>query len=191
MDEQTKNKLSEPLDKSLVMERKVSSRNVQYLEGHASIRNANKVFGFDGWSYEVSMLILTPCGENQNGNKVVSGQATVKVSALGQSREDVGYGEGIAKALPAAHESAGKEAVTDGLKRALRSFGDQFGNGLYDKRFDHTWVPDEDDEILGKIAEAKSVKDLEKLYKAIPANERNTYNAVVGSRKRELAGDSK
>ena len=29
------------------------------------------------------------------------------------------------------HETAVKGAVTDGMKRALRSFGDRFGNGLY------------------------------------------------------------
>ena len=29
------------------------------------------------------------------------------------------------------HDTALKGAVTDGLKRALRSFGDQFGNALY------------------------------------------------------------
>ena len=29
------------------------------------------------------------------------------------------------------HETALKGAVTDGLKRALRGFGDRFGNGLY------------------------------------------------------------
>ena len=30
-----------------------------------------------------------------------------------------------------AHEAAKKGAVTDGLKRCLRAYGDQFGNGLY------------------------------------------------------------
>jgi hypothetical protein len=30
-----------------------------------------------------------------------------------------------------AHEMAEKGAVTDALKRALRTFGNQFGNGLY------------------------------------------------------------
>ena len=48
-------------------------------------------------------------------------------------REDVGFGTGIAKEYAGAHESAGKEAVTDGLKRAFRTFGNQFGNALYDK----------------------------------------------------------
>ena len=44
------------------------------------------------------------------------------------SREDVGFGTGIAKTLADAHESGAKEAVTDALKRSLRSFGNQFGN---------------------------------------------------------------
>jgi len=35
--------------------------------------------------------------------------------------------------LSDAHEGAAKEAVTDALKRSLRSFGNQFGNSLYSK----------------------------------------------------------
>jgi len=168
-------KLSEPLDRDIVFSRKVSGRDVQYIEGHAAIRNANKCFGFDGWAYEISQLILTPCGENKNGNKVVSAQAIIKVTALDVLREDVGYGEGIAKSLPAANESAGKEAVTDGLKRALRSYGDQFGNGLYDKRFDHTWIPEPDEEIMNKIDACKTKAEIRATYKKIPANEQGMY----------------
>jgi len=36
-----------------------------------------------------------------------------------------------ARTIVEAHEMAEKGAVTDALKRALRTFGDQFGNGLY------------------------------------------------------------
>jgi DNA repair and recombination protein RAD52 len=43
------------------------------------------------------------------------------------------YGIGIARDYASAHESGGKEATTDALKRALRTFGSQFGNALYDK----------------------------------------------------------
>ncbi|MCB4748208.1 MAG: RAD52 family DNA repair protein, partial [Sulfurovum sp.] len=46
------------------------------------------------------------------------------------SREDVGFGTGIAKTLADAHEGGAKEAATDALKRSLRSFGNQFGNSL-------------------------------------------------------------
>ena len=50
--------------------------------------------------------------------------------------EDVGYGlsEGMtSKGL--SFEKARKEAVTDGLKRALKSFGNVLGNCLYDKEY--------------------------------------------------------
>jgi DNA repair and recombination protein RAD52 len=49
----------------------------------------------------------------------------------------VGFGTGIAKDYASAHESAGKEAVTDAMKRAFRTFGNQFGNALYDKSQKH------------------------------------------------------
>ena len=49
------------------------------------------------------------------------------------SRQDVGFGTGVARNLADAHENSAKEAVTDALKRSLRSFGKQFGNAHYDK----------------------------------------------------------
>ncbi|MCB4743914.1 MAG: RAD52 family DNA repair protein [Sulfurovum sp.] len=55
------------------------------------------------------------------------------------SREDVGFGTGIAKTLADAHEGGAKEAATDALKRSLRSFGNQFGNSLYDKSRNHQY----------------------------------------------------
>jgi len=39
--------------------------------------------------------------------------------------------------LADAHEGASKEAITDALKRSLRSFGNQFGNSLYSKDKNH------------------------------------------------------
>ena len=60
--------------------------------------------------------------------------ATVRVTARGcPPKADVGCGF-VAEETPEAHEAAYKGAVTDALKRALRHFGDQFGNGLYDCR---------------------------------------------------------
>jgi DNA repair and recombination protein RAD52 len=80
---------------------------------------------------------------NQNQNNVVCYKATVQVLVHNEnhsqdvSREDVGFGTGVAKNLADAHEGAAKEAVTDALKRALRSFGNQFGNSLYSKDKNH------------------------------------------------------
>ena len=57
--------------------------------------------------------------------------AKVKINVPGApSRTDVGF-HAVAEETVEGHETAYKGAVTDALKRALRSFGDQFGNGLY------------------------------------------------------------
>ena len=47
-----------------------------------------------------------------------------------QPRTDTGF-QAVADETVEGHETAWKGAVTDALKRALRSYGDQFGNGLY------------------------------------------------------------
>jgi recombination DNA repair RAD52 pathway protein len=49
-------------------------------------------------------------------------------------REGIGTGHGIDRDLGQAHESAVKEAETDAMKRALSTFGSQFGLALYDKQ---------------------------------------------------------
>ena len=58
--------------------------------------------------------------------------AMVRVDVPGApSRTDVGFHAVNGDDTSDDHETAYKGAVTDALKRALRSFGDQFGNGLY------------------------------------------------------------
>lgn len=106
-----------------------------YLEGWHVINEANRIFGFDGWSYQI--INLSMCAEpyqNEKGNSIVSYICTLSVTVLGVTRQDVGYGSGASKQIGDAHESASKEAVTDALKRALRTFGNQFGLALYDKK---------------------------------------------------------
>lgn len=52
------------------------------------------------------------------------------------SRQDIGYGHiENCKGKAAAFEKAKKEGTTDGLKRALRSFGNVLGNCIYDKEY--------------------------------------------------------
>lgn len=113
-----------------------------YIEGWHAITEANRIFGFDGWSYRINDL--KQCGqtyENNKGNSIVSYIASVTVTIIDQQheegqpleRQDIGYGSGASKHVGDAHEGATKEAVTDALKRALRTFGNQFGLALYDK----------------------------------------------------------
>jgi DNA repair and recombination protein RAD52 len=97
---------------------------------------ANEVFGFNGWSHSVTNQTIDFVDHLQ-GKFFVGTTATVKVQLKdGAYHEDVGYGvsEGMrSKALSL--EKARKEAVTDGLKRALKSFGNLLGNCLMDKEY--------------------------------------------------------
>lgn len=50
--------------------------------------------------------------------------------------QDIGYGHiENCKGKAAAFEKAKKEAATDAMKRALRTFGNVLGNCLYDKDY--------------------------------------------------------
>lgn len=95
-------------------------------------------------SFHVSTLEHVSQETNEKQNVVVGYKAIVSLTVYDQhhtkhiSREDVGFGTGIAKSLADAHEGGAKEAVTDALKRCFRSFGNQFGNSLYDKSRSHT-----------------------------------------------------
>ncbi len=132
-------KLDAPLDPSKVSTLTFGGRNAPYLEGWYVISAANGIFGYDGWSYEVlsvepiSSWNVTRTRRTETVEvRVTLYQARVRVEALGTSRTDVGTN--IAEdATAEAHETAIKGAATDGLKRALRTFGAQFGNELYDK----------------------------------------------------------
>ena len=131
--------LNQELDSSRIKTREKGNISIFYIEGHQVIETANKVFGFGNWSYSISKLEQVSQEQNQNQNQVICYKAIVKVlvhsenHTLDVSREDVGFGTGVAKTQADANEGAAKEAVTDALKRAMRSFGNQFGNSLYDK----------------------------------------------------------
>ncbi|XP_012879141.1 PREDICTED: DNA repair protein RAD52 homolog isoform X2 [Dipodomys ordii] len=111
-------------------------QKVCYIEGHRVINLANEMFGYNGWAHSVTQQNVDFVDLN-NGKFYVGVCAFVKVQLKdGAYHEDVGYGvsEGLrSKALSL--EKARKEAVTDGLKRALRSFGNALGNCILDKDY--------------------------------------------------------
>lgn len=130
--------LSDKLDASHVRPPQKYGPKGDYLEGWHVIAEANRIFGFDGWSYET---VETKCvaenprkiGQGQKDGWGVTYTSRVRVVVQGIVREDFGAGHGYDIDLGLAHESAVKEAVTDALKRALRTFGNPFGLALYDK----------------------------------------------------------
>jgi len=116
------------------------------IEGWVAIREANRIFGFDGWQRETIELRCVaksqrPIGRDQKPGWGVTYIARVRIRLGSQTngatslvREGSGAGHGIDVDLGLAHESALKEAETDAMKRALMTFGNPFGLALYDKQ---------------------------------------------------------
>ena len=129
--------LGQPLDPALVSQRKGrAGRKFDYLEGHVVIEQANRIFGHGGWGTELIgdvTLRRIETVDTQTGEvKVTSAySAPVRVTVAGAlPRTDIGF-HAVAEDNAEGHDTAIKGAVTDGMKRALRTFGVQFGNGLY------------------------------------------------------------
>jgi len=101
-------------------------QKLAYVEGWKLINLANETFGFNGWSHSVTHQNIDFV--DQVGTKYYVGD--------GVFHEDIGYGvaEGM-KSKALSLEKARKEAVTDGLKRALKSFGQALGNCISDKDY--------------------------------------------------------
>lgn len=134
--------LKAPLNRSNVKERKMAGRTMSYVEGWHVIAEANRIFGFDGWTSETILLqetnrdLVDLTGSNGKYQQWRIGYiAKVRITAGGVSREGTGYGSGMGKpeAVGDAVEGAIKEAETDARKRALMTFGSTFGLALYDK----------------------------------------------------------
>ncbi len=107
-----------------------------YIEGWHAIAEANRVFGFGGWSQTILSLTEHTLNEVQRDGKtqwVAAFTCQIEVRVGDIVRQDVGFGSGFAANIGDAVEGATKEAVTDALKRALRTFGNIFGLALYDK----------------------------------------------------------
>lgn len=134
----TKEALAAPLSRANVKTRKQGPRNVSYIEGWKAIEEANRIFGFDGWTRETLEIKCVSEKDRAIGDAKAPGfgvsyTARIRITAHGVIREGIGAGHGIDRDLGQAHESAIKEAETDAMKRALMTFGNPFGLALYDK----------------------------------------------------------
>lgn len=126
-----------------------------YAEGWKIINLANEVFGFNGWSSSIVNMTTDFMDCNEEAKRYNVGvSCIVRVTlSCGVYHEDVGYGaaENVKSKAQAIDKvisfqlmfyhlfcypcQSKKEAVTDGVKRALRNFGTLLGNCLYDKSY--------------------------------------------------------
>lgn len=107
---------------------------VHYIETWRAIELANHTFGFNGWSSSIVEITADYFDESQ-GKYSCGMSAVVRVTLKdGSFHEDIGYGNSEnQRQKSAAFEQAKKKAVSDGLKRALRNFGNALGLTVYDR----------------------------------------------------------
>jgi hypothetical protein len=114
--------------------REAHGRELSYLEGWYAISEANRIFGFDGWSRETleSRCVMT---RETRGTFLAVYLARVRVTVQADGatiiREGHGTGEVRGTSPGEVHDVALKAAETDATKRALATFGRPFGLELY------------------------------------------------------------
>ncbi len=179
--------LKKPLDPKHVASRSQAGQNLSYIESWHAIAEANRIFGFDGWSSETCSVQCVSERERKIGREPkqrdgwgVTYTAKVRVTVGDVVREGCGAGAGIDVDLGLAHESAVKEAESDARKRALMTFGNPFGLALYDKSRANVQAPPppvitdtqrEEMELLcdnlsfpvGRVLDVKKISDLRQM----------------------------
>lgn len=108
---------------------------VSYIEGWKALNLANEIFGFNGWNSEIVGERVDFLESGGPGRFSMGFTAQIRVTLKdGTYHEDYGYGYiENAKSKAMAFEKCKKEAITDGIKRCLRCFGNVLGNCLYDR----------------------------------------------------------
>ena len=174
--------LSKKLAPTAVKPAKQFGPKGDYIEGWHAMAEANRIFGFGGWSYTIVDCRVVQekpreIGRDKKPGFGVTYVATVRVTVGDVIREDVGSGHGYDVDLGLAHESAIKEGVTDALKRSLRSFGNPFGLALYDKSRENVGVDEppfdataEASSLIARLESATSLAELGALWKSNAAD---------------------
>jgi hypothetical protein len=114
--------------------REANGRALTYLEGWYAISEANRIFGFDGWSRETIESKCVLARETKGtflAVYIARVRLTVQTDGATVIREGHGTGEGRGTSPGEVHDIALKAAETDATKRALATFGRPFGLELY------------------------------------------------------------
>jgi hypothetical protein len=122
------------LDHRYIRTREAHGRELSYVEGWYAISEANRIFGFDGWSRETIEPKCVLARENRGTFLAVYiARVRITVHADGATiiREGHGTGDGHGTSPGEVHDIALKAAETDATKRALATFGKPFGLELY------------------------------------------------------------
>ena len=193
--------LDAPLNRADVKTREQAGRSLSYVEGWFVISEANRIFGFDGWTSETLEIKMVSererkIGKQQKDGWAVSYIAKVRVRVGDVVRDGVGSGHGIDVDLGLAHESAIKEAETDARKRSLMTFGNPFGLALYDKTQSNVVDEKAIEEETVRLREADHALEaasmlgtvsLVDVWKRLPAQTREAFGGSCPVRFKEIA----
>jgi DNA repair and recombination protein RAD52 len=134
--------LNKPIDPKKVAHRQGGGgTQLSYIEGHEAIDAANRLFGYGSWGFEVVGMPTRDHYTDTNGEiKAMWYSAKIRLHVRGcEPIEEMGLVE-VQLPKPGRESSFGQQvdvamkgSITDALKRALRCYGDQFGNSLYDR----------------------------------------------------------
>ena len=122
------------LDGRQIRTREANGRELSYIEGWFAISEANRIFGFDGWSRETVESRCVLARENRGtfvAVYVAKVRITVQAAGATVIREGHGSGEGRGTSPGEVHDISLKAAETDATKRAFATFGKPFGLELY------------------------------------------------------------
>ena len=157
-----------------------------YLEGNVVINLANSILGFNGWSFQIKELKIEHKERTNTGDFYVVSSCLVRIILKdGTFREDIGFGDIKNKLVGPAIENSKKGAITDGLKRALRLFGNSLGNCLYDKEFINKKPVKNEAESDRLIKKSDTYPEL--INSRVPTNIHNTPG--ITSIKPEMPGE--
>ena len=128
--QEVKDRLREPLDSRLVRFNDFDEKKPEFeFLGHETVvRQANEIFGYDGWGYEIVGGVDLEASGASGGKRFY--RTMVRVTVIGAPPRMAAGSWPVNNDSPAGHDTAMAGAVTKALKRALSNFGDQFGLGL-------------------------------------------------------------
>lgn len=126
-----KEQLLKPINSSRIAQRKGGGgKQLSYLEAWDVKAHMIRIFGFGGWSWNVSNAELM--FESEDSGKWNVGYKVIGTLTIGDAvYTEAAVGSSTLPQRGEAHDMAVKTAESDAFKRAAINLGDQFGLSLY------------------------------------------------------------
>jgi hypothetical protein len=134
IDEATRKQLNADIPAASVTQRTQAGQKLDYVEAWWVIDRLNQILGNGAWGSElVTHEHVCTVDNPEKHNATVTYRAVVRLFGAFEPMMGVGFASNTSKSLGDAHETAGKSAESDALKRAAMKLGRHLGLALYQK----------------------------------------------------------